>query len=173
MRDKDVYEILAPLLPLTSRVIATSAPTPRALPADELAARVRTAAERLGPLGESLRGSGRRTPSRRRSCSRVGPLACVAGSIFLVGPCGSASWRAPPCPPAAGMTTAHRRRLRLAVVLAAAAANGQQLQPPAAQQTGRTAPGGAPPAARSLRSRAASRRDREHATREAARRTVR
>ena len=86
MRDKDVYEILAPLLPLTSRVIATSAPTPRALPADELAARVRTAAERLG-LSASLSVEVDDDPlhavDRALASAR---LACVAGSIFLVGP---------------------------------------------------------------------------------------
>ena len=86
MRDKDVHEILAPLLPLTSRVIATSASTPRALPAEELAARVRAAAERLGLAGrltvevddDPLRAVDRALASA--------PLVCAAGSIFLVGP---------------------------------------------------------------------------------------
>ena len=40
MRDKDADAILRELLPVTSSVIATAADTPRAMPADELAARV-------------------------------------------------------------------------------------------------------------------------------------
>ncbi len=43
MRDKDVDDILRALLPVTSQVIATAAPTPRAMPADELAARIAAA----------------------------------------------------------------------------------------------------------------------------------
>ena len=157
MRDKDVDEILAPLLPLTSRVIATSAPTPRALPADELAARVRAAAERLG-LSASLSVEVDDDPlhavDRALASAR---LACVAGSIFLVG----RRARAPPgarrrARPAAGMTIRTGAVFALAVVLATAAADGQQLQPPASQQPAAPAPGGAPPAARSLRSPRAS-----------------
>ena len=43
MRDKDVEEILGTLLPHVSSVIATAAPTPRAIPADELARHLRAA----------------------------------------------------------------------------------------------------------------------------------
>jgi dihydrofolate synthase/folylpolyglutamate synthase len=86
MRDKDVYEILAPLLPLTSRVIATAAPTPRALPADELAARIRAAAERLG-LSARLTVEADDDPLHAVDRAlAAADLACVAGSIFLVGP---------------------------------------------------------------------------------------
>jgi dihydrofolate synthase/folylpolyglutamate synthase len=86
MRDKDVYEILAPLLPLTSRVMATSAPTPRALPAEELATRVRAAGERLG-LSSRLTVEVEDDPLRAVDRAlAAADLACVAGSIFLVGP---------------------------------------------------------------------------------------
>jgi dihydrofolate synthase / folylpolyglutamate synthase len=85
MRDKDVHDILAPLLPLTSHVVATSAPTPRALPADELAVRVRTAAERLGltTLAVSVDDDPLQAVDRALASA---DLVCVAGSIFLVGP---------------------------------------------------------------------------------------
>jgi dihydrofolate synthase / folylpolyglutamate synthase len=85
MRDKDVHDILSPLLPLTSRVVVTSAPTPRALPADELAARVRSAAERLGltRLTVDVEDDPLRALDRALAAA---DLACVAGSIFLVGP---------------------------------------------------------------------------------------
>jgi dihydrofolate synthase/folylpolyglutamate synthase len=85
MRDKDVHDILSPLLPLTPHVIATSASTPRALPADELAARVRTAAERLGltRLRVEVNDDPLEAVDRVLASS---DLVCVAGSIFLVGP---------------------------------------------------------------------------------------
>jgi dihydrofolate synthase / folylpolyglutamate synthase len=86
MRDKDVHEILSPLLPLTSHVVATSAPTPRALPADELAARIQAAADRLGLAGR-LEVEVAEDPLQavERGLASSG-LVCVAGSIFLVGP---------------------------------------------------------------------------------------
>jgi len=85
MRDKDVQDILAPLLPLTSHVVATSAPTPRALPADELALRVRSTAERLGltHLTVDVDEDPMRAVDRALATAN---LVCVAGSIFLVGP---------------------------------------------------------------------------------------
>ena len=43
MRDKDVDGIIGALLPVVSSVIATAAHTPRALPADDLAVRIRAA----------------------------------------------------------------------------------------------------------------------------------
>jgi dihydrofolate synthase/folylpolyglutamate synthase len=86
MRDKDAQDILAPLLPLTSRVIATAADTPRALPAEELAARVRGAAERLG-LGATLAIDVDDDPLHAVDRAlATADLVCVAGSIFLVGP---------------------------------------------------------------------------------------
>jgi dihydrofolate synthase/folylpolyglutamate synthase len=85
MRDKDVHDILSPLLPLTSRVVVTSAPTPRALPADELAARVRAAAERLGLARLTVDVEDDPLQALERALATA-DLACVAGSIFLVGP---------------------------------------------------------------------------------------
>jgi dihydrofolate synthase/folylpolyglutamate synthase len=85
MRDKDVYEILAPLLPLTSHVVATSAPTPRALPAEELADRVRAAADRLGLSSLVVEADDDPLHAVDRALASAS-LACVAGSIFLVGP---------------------------------------------------------------------------------------
>jgi len=85
MRDKDVHDILSPLLPLTSHVIATSAPTPRALPADELAGRVRTVAERLGLTRLRIEVDDDPLHAVERGLASS-DLVCVAGSIFLVGP---------------------------------------------------------------------------------------
>jgi dihydrofolate synthase/folylpolyglutamate synthase len=79
MRDKDADAILRELLPVTSSVVATAAGTPRAMPADELAARV-TAID----------------PARAvRACGDVAAavvaafdssrVVCVAGSIVLAG----------------------------------------------------------------------------------------
>jgi dihydrofolate synthase/folylpolyglutamate synthase len=79
MRDKDIEGILTALLPAVSSVVATAAPTPRAIPARDLAARisamggrapVRTEADPFAAVELALAAS--------RS-------VCVAGSIFLVG----------------------------------------------------------------------------------------
>jgi dihydrofolate synthase/folylpolyglutamate synthase len=79
MRDKDIEGILTALLPAVSSVVATAAPTPRAIPARDLAARisamggrvpVRTEADAFAAVELALAAS--------RS-------VCVAGSIFLVG----------------------------------------------------------------------------------------
>ncbi len=78
MRDKDVDAILATLLPCVSSVIVTMAPTWRALPADELAVRVR----RLGTAHVEVE------PDPERAVVRALELddtICVAGSIFLAG----------------------------------------------------------------------------------------
>ena len=85
MRDKDVQDILAPLLPFTSQVVATSAPTARALPADELAVRVRTTAERLGLTDLTVEVDEDPLHAVDRVLASA-DLVCVAGSIFLVGP---------------------------------------------------------------------------------------
>jgi dihydrofolate synthase/folylpolyglutamate synthase len=85
MRDKDVHDILAPLLPLMSHVVATSAPTPRALPAEELAGRVRAAAERLGLPRLTVEVDDDPLHAVDRALESA-DLVCVAGSIFLVGP---------------------------------------------------------------------------------------
>jgi dihydrofolate synthase/folylpolyglutamate synthase len=79
MRDKDTDGILRELLPVTSSVIATAADTSRALPADELAARVRA----LDPARTVLTRS---DPSAALDAAAAASRAvCVAGSIFLAG----------------------------------------------------------------------------------------
>jgi dihydrofolate synthase/folylpolyglutamate synthase len=85
MRDKDVHDILSPLLPLASLVVATSAPTPRALPADELAVRVHAAAERLGLTRLAVEVDEDPLHAVDRALASA-DLVCAAGSIFLVGP---------------------------------------------------------------------------------------
>jgi dihydrofolate synthase/folylpolyglutamate synthase len=79
MRDKDIEGILTALLPRVSSVVATAAPTPRAIPARDLAARisaigapapVRTEPDPAAAVEQAL------------ATSRT---VCVAGSIFLVG----------------------------------------------------------------------------------------
>jgi dihydrofolate synthase/folylpolyglutamate synthase len=78
MRDKNVAEIAHTLLPHVSSVIATAAPTPRAIPPDDLA--------------RHLRAAGAGDVSIEPDAARAIDLAlerastvCVAGSIFLVG----------------------------------------------------------------------------------------
>jgi dihydrofolate synthase / folylpolyglutamate synthase len=79
MRDKDADAIVGELLPVTSAVIATSAATTRAMPAKELAARVRVLdAQRpvdvYADVGAALDAAFAKSPT-----------VCVAGSIFLAG----------------------------------------------------------------------------------------
>jgi dihydrofolate synthase/folylpolyglutamate synthase len=79
MRDKDIEGIVAALLPVVSSVVATAAPTPRAIPARELAARIS--------------GMGARVPVRIdpdpssavEQALAASSTVCVAGSIFVVG----------------------------------------------------------------------------------------
>jgi dihydrofolate synthase/folylpolyglutamate synthase len=78
MRDKDVSGMLAPLAHVCERVICTTAPTPRALPAAELA----DIARRYAPVVEIV-------PDMNDALARA--IACArpivaAGSIFLIGP---------------------------------------------------------------------------------------
>ena len=86
MRDKDTADIVGPLLPRVSSVVATEAPTPRALPARDLEERLRAIASQL-------------PAEQRPSIARVDDphaavahalehhkVVVVAGSIFLVGP---------------------------------------------------------------------------------------
>jgi dihydrofolate synthase/folylpolyglutamate synthase len=78
MKDKDVDGTLGPLLPLAHPLICTSAHTDRSLPADAL----ERAARRLGAREVRVE------PAPRAALDLAwtfGPLACVAGSIFLVG----------------------------------------------------------------------------------------
>jgi dihydrofolate synthase/folylpolyglutamate synthase len=80
MRDKDVSAIVRALSPAVSRYVTTTAPSPRALAAQELAELVRAAVpdvavdchdDPMAAVREALRSA---------------PRAMVAGSIFLVGP---------------------------------------------------------------------------------------
>ena len=86
MRDKDTAAIVEPLLPRVSTIVATEAPTPRALPAAELEARLWTAVQRLpaGSRPEIAREDDPLTAVNRTLASN--PVVVVAGSIFLVGP---------------------------------------------------------------------------------------
>src|SRR5262249_45950542 len=78
MKDKAVREMLAPLVPTAKRVVCTTAPSPRAMPAAELVslakalgADVQTVTDPFAAVEEAC------------TCHR---LVAVAGSIFLVGP---------------------------------------------------------------------------------------
>ncbi len=89
MRDKDIEGILAALLPVVSSVVATAAPTPRAIPARDLAARfsamggrvpVRVepdpASRRRACAGEQHHGLRGRLDLRRRRGSRRAETPC-------------------------------------------------------------------------------------------------
>jgi dihydrofolate synthase/folylpolyglutamate synthase len=79
MRDKDIEGILAALLPAVSSVVATAAPTPRALPARDLAARISAVGARVPVRTEA-------DPSAAVELALAANRSvCVAGSIFLVG----------------------------------------------------------------------------------------
>jgi len=79
MRDKDADAIVGELLPVTSSVIATAADTPRALPANDLAARIRAM-----DAARSVIVCPDMADALRRAWD-TSPTVCVAGSIFLVG----------------------------------------------------------------------------------------
>ncbi|MFL6279953.1 MAG: bifunctional folylpolyglutamate synthase/dihydrofolate synthase [Vicinamibacterales bacterium] len=78
MRDKDVSGMLAPLGHVCERVICTTPPTSRALPADELAVVVR----RFAPVVEIVPDLSDALESAIAHRTRV----VAAGSIFLIGP---------------------------------------------------------------------------------------
>jgi dihydrofolate synthase/folylpolyglutamate synthase len=78
MRDKNVADIAHTLLPHVSSIIATAAPTPRAIGPEELARHLRAAGARDVTV----------EPDASRAIERAlerAPLVVVAGSIFLVG----------------------------------------------------------------------------------------
>jgi dihydrofolate synthase/folylpolyglutamate synthase len=88
MHDKDVDAMLRALIPAVSSLTATAAPTPRAMPPEELARRARRIA---GELAQS--GAGVNIPitvvtdpknAVDTALSRTATV-CVAGSIFLAG----------------------------------------------------------------------------------------
>lgn len=79
MRDKAASDIIRALLPVTSNVIVTAAPTPRAMPAAQLAERVASEAPDLdikviADPDEAVAWAVDHAPS-----------VCIAGSVFLVG----------------------------------------------------------------------------------------
>jgi dihydrofolate synthase / folylpolyglutamate synthase len=79
MRDKDADAIVGELLPVTSAVIATAADTPRAMPANELASRVKVLdAQRSIATYVDVRAA-------LDAAFAQSTTVCVAGSIFLAG----------------------------------------------------------------------------------------
>jgi dihydrofolate synthase/folylpolyglutamate synthase len=83
MRDKDVHDILRQLLPATGDVIATQAPSPRALAAAELAEQV--ASLQLAS-GRSAAVTAIADPAQAVEAALFrGGTVCIAGSIFLAG----------------------------------------------------------------------------------------
>lgn len=82
MRDKDVDQMLAVLLPVVSQITATAAPTRRALPAVELAARISAVAAHMG-LDVHVTCEPDPVRAVETTVERADTV-CVAGSIFLV-----------------------------------------------------------------------------------------
>ena len=80
MRDKDVSALVRALGPAVSRFLATTAPTPRALPAAELTERIQA----VIPGAEIERWDDHLAAVHQ--ALSVAPRVMVAGSIFLVGP---------------------------------------------------------------------------------------
>jgi dihydrofolate synthase/folylpolyglutamate synthase len=78
MRDKDVARILATLAPYCESLVCTTAPSPRARAADELAALAAT----LGLRGEAIADPG----AALDRAVALGRPVVAAGSIFLIGP---------------------------------------------------------------------------------------
>jgi dihydrofolate synthase/folylpolyglutamate synthase len=81
LRDKDVAGILAPLLSAVSRIVCTTAVSPRALPASELAA----LAQSLAPSSVAVDHIDDPAAAAAAACRAAGRVV-IAGSIFLVGP---------------------------------------------------------------------------------------
>ncbi len=79
MRDKDIEGIVAALLPCVSSVVATAAPTSRAIPARDLAARISAMGTRIPVRTEVDPGAA------VEHALNSNATVCVAGSIFLVG----------------------------------------------------------------------------------------
>jgi dihydrofolate synthase / folylpolyglutamate synthase len=78
MRDKAVRDMLSTLAPAAKEIVVTTAPSPRALTAAELA-------ELADGLGLGAQAVGDPIEAVTRACER-GRLVVVAGSIFLIGP---------------------------------------------------------------------------------------
>jgi dihydrofolate synthase / folylpolyglutamate synthase len=79
MRDKAAADILAHLLPVTSQLFATAAPTPRALPAPQLAEKISAvvATRDVDVIADPVAAIAR--------ALQVADSVCVAGSVFLAG----------------------------------------------------------------------------------------
>jgi dihydrofolate synthase / folylpolyglutamate synthase len=80
MRDKDVAALVRALAPAVSRFVATTAPTPRALDAQELGRRIRDA------LPDAVIECHDDPSAAVHDALAVARRVVVAGSIFLVGP---------------------------------------------------------------------------------------
>ena len=78
MRDKALREMLGALLPAAAAIVCTTAPSPRAMPAAELAAVVGGLGSRADVVPDPIEAVA-------RACERGKPVV-VAGSIFLIGP---------------------------------------------------------------------------------------
>ena len=81
--DKDVDAILSALVPLTSRIVATAAPTVRAMSAADLADRARLVAERLGV--DPIIAAESDPAAAVADALATADTICIAGSIFLAG----------------------------------------------------------------------------------------
>jgi len=79
LRDKDAALMLKAILPVASRIVLTEPPSARARPAEELVA----IASKLSPnVPIEIESNPREALERAWAAC---PVACVAGSIFLVG----------------------------------------------------------------------------------------
>jgi dihydrofolate synthase/folylpolyglutamate synthase len=85
MRDKDVTAMLRILLPVVSRVIATAAPTPRAMAPADLARHAAAIASELAVSASVPIHAVTDPEEALRQALDASPLVCVAGSIFLAG----------------------------------------------------------------------------------------
>lgn len=83
MRDKDIDQILATLVPVSSDVIVTRAPSPRAIPEEELERKVADVQIRLGRVPAVMAIA---DPAAAVAAAlERSNIVCVAGSIFLAG----------------------------------------------------------------------------------------
>jgi len=78
MRDKDVWHMLEALAPFCELIVCTTAPSPRALSASELAASA-------GALGRTVEAIADPAAALARAMEMGRPIV-AAGSIFLIGP---------------------------------------------------------------------------------------
>ena len=85
MRDKDVTSIVSALLPCCGTLICTTAPSPRALDADDLAALAASVARDMGAGSAEIVAVAEPANALARAC-QPGARVVAAGSIFLIGP---------------------------------------------------------------------------------------